>query len=120
MYIYAEFFDPGFGTDLGFSTFGPGHSCSGTTFRHIVLLQDDISIPAALGLHFDLSCCSGMAFRLILLLQDDIFTYPAAPGRHFDGRHFDLSSPSGTTFRPILLLLDDISTYPAALGRHFE
>ena len=76
--------------------------CSKTTFRFVLLLQDDISTPER---HFDLSCCSRTRFRRVLLLQADISTCPAARERHFD-----LSCCSRTTFRRIQLLRDDVST----------
>ena len=89
--------------------------------------------PAAPGRHSDITCSYGTTFRPILLLQDDISTCLAAPGRHFDlsvpmgrhfdlsscsGRHFDLSGWSGTEFRPVPEC--KTSTYPAAPGRHFD
>ena len=114
-----------------------------TTFRSVLLLQDDISTyPAALGRHFNLSYCSGTTFLPILVLWHDISIYPAAPTHPAArARHFHLSCWSRTTFRPILLHRDNISayrsccsrttfrsvlllwvdipTYPAAPGRHF-
>ena len=87
-------------------------SCSGTTFRLILLLRDDISTyPGALGLHCDLPSCSETTFRATQLLWDDISIGPAAPGRHFD-----LPSGARMTFRLILLLRDDLSIYTVALG----
>ena len=84
------------------------------------------------GRHFDLFCCSGTTFRLVLLLWDDISTCPAAPGRNFDlscwsrttFRLACLAAPgsccSRTSFRPVLQLQEDISTCPAAPGRNFH
>ena len=80
------------------------------TFRPIQLLRDDIS-------------------TYILLLQDDIWTYPVAPGHHFDvfwcsrttfRRVLLLWNDISTKFRSVLLLQDDILAYPAAPGRHFD
>ena len=98
--------------------------CSGTTFQLVLLLMDDILMPAApvttfrpvpLLRHLDLSCCSGTTFRRALL-QENVLTCPAAA---------DDISTCPVNSGLVLLLQDDIPTCPlcsisAALGRHFD